>query len=89
MNLDLVVTARNGYNFLDWLSDVGGIQGMIISFLAVGLGILNFNYFENSIVERMFRVKAPDDPNAKIEQGFGFFSKKKEPKPLEIEATLF
>jgi len=51
MNLDKQVISRDGYTFLDWVSDVGGMQGMLISAMAVLLGIWNHNYFDNYLVE--------------------------------------
>lgn len=64
MNLNQRLIYREGYTALDYISDVGGIQGMLISFMAFILGILNFNYFDNHVVEKMFRVKPPKDPDA-------------------------
>ena len=54
MNLDLRVISRDGYTLLDWVSDVGGVQGMLISASAFVLSILNFNYFDNYMVSSLF-----------------------------------
>lgn len=49
-NLNLLRTARDGYTILDWFSDIGGIQGILISFAAILLGIWNYQYLENYMV---------------------------------------
>ena len=43
MNLSQLVIARAGYNILDYLSDIGGMQGMLISGVAFFLAFWNFN----------------------------------------------
>ena len=47
MNLDKTTMARSVYNTLDVLSDVGGIQGSIMSVIGLFLGIWNYNNFDN------------------------------------------
>ena len=84
MNLNQRLIYREGYTALDYISDIGGMQGMLISLMAFILGILNFNYFDNHIVEKMFKVKPPADPGAPKMQGNGFFKVKKEATPLKI-----
>ena len=61
MNLDKVTMARTGYTFLDVLSDVGGINGLFISFFAVIVGFMNYNHFENYLVSRLFMVRGSED----------------------------
>ena len=50
MNLNQVVIARDGYTYLDFLSDIGGMQGLLISVLALFMGIWNHNQLENYMV---------------------------------------
>ena len=57
MNLDKVTMARTGYTFLDVLSDVGGIQGMFLSFFGSVLCILNYNHFDNYLASRLYKIK--------------------------------
>ena len=64
MNLDLRVIARSGYTLLDWVSDVGGMQGMLISLIASILSIWNFNHFDNFLVNRLFKMNQPDNSPA-------------------------
>ena len=84
MNLDMRVIARDGYNSLDFISDVGGMQGMLMSFAAFILGIMNYNYFDNHIVERMFRMKPPPAPIKESKLGVSFSNVKKPPGPIRM-----
>ena len=43
MNLDQIVIERSGYTLLDLLSDVGGLQGILISGISLILSIFNHN----------------------------------------------
>ena len=43
MNLNQLVIAREGYTVLDWISDVGGLQGILISTLAMLISFWNYN----------------------------------------------
>lgn len=57
MNLDHVTLARSRYTILDLLADVGGIQSMIVSGLALLLSYWNYNHFDNTLVSQLFKVK--------------------------------
>ena len=48
---------RSGYTVLDILSDVGGLQGILISLISFSLSILNYNYLENYLVYKLFKSK--------------------------------
>lgn len=56
MNLDLQTLARTGYTVLDVLSDVGGIQSLLMSALGLLLGVLNYNNFDNYMASRLYMV---------------------------------
>ena len=56
---DLTVIAREGYTILDYLSDIGGMQGLLISTAALWLTFWNYNYFDNFMVSRLFRLEKP------------------------------
>ena len=58
MNLDQILIERSGYTVLDILSDVGGLQGILISGISFILGIFNYNYLENYLVYRLFKSNA-------------------------------
>ena len=55
MNLDLTVIHREGYTVLDILSDVGGLQGILVSAFSLLLGIWNHNYLDNFIASKLFK----------------------------------
>ncbi len=61
MNLDQVVIARAGYTVLDWISDIGGMQGMLISFIAWLIAIWNHNMFDNHMVTRLYKIQKHQD----------------------------
>ena len=57
MNLNMKSVARTRYTFLDLLSDVGGIQGLLFTLGSLILGILNYNNFDNYLASRLFKIK--------------------------------
>ena len=46
LNLDRKTIARTGYTFLDVLSDIGGIQSILVSGMVIFLGIWNYKHFD-------------------------------------------
>ena len=54
MNLNLKVIARAGYTILDFISDVGGIQAMLISLVAWVVAFWNYKMFDNYMVSRLY-----------------------------------
>ena len=60
MNLGLQIISRDGYTILDWLSDIGGIQGIFISGLAIFIGYWNYNYLENYMAIKLYQL-GPDN----------------------------
>ena len=56
MNMNLKMVARDGYTILDFLSDIGGILGLLISGITYILVFWNYNYFENFLVTRLFKL---------------------------------
>ena len=54
---DMIIIARNGYTILDVLSDVGGLQGILLSFCFGLITIWNHNNFDNYLASRLFKVK--------------------------------
>ena len=55
MNMDLNIIQRNGYTVLDILSDVGGLQGILISGISLFLGVWNYNNLENYLASKFYR----------------------------------
>ena len=56
MNLNQLVVARDGYTALDLLSDIGGMESMLITGFLYLLSIWNYHYLENYLVARLYRV---------------------------------
>ena len=54
MDLNLNVVDRSGYTLLDVLSDVGGLQGILISGFLLVLSILNHNLLDSYLVSKLF-----------------------------------
>ena len=57
MDLDLIDISRSGYTILDMMSDVGGLQGILLSFCFVLIMIWNHNHFDNYLASRLFKIK--------------------------------
>ena len=67
MNYDLNVVSRNTYNILDLLSDIGGIQSLLVTFFNLLLSIWNYNHFSNYMVSKLYKYKSSPgarDPSA-------------------------
>ena len=60
MNMDLSIVQRTGYTLLDVLSDVGGLQGILISGFALFLSIVNHSSLENYLVSKTFKFEADE-----------------------------
>ena len=56
VNFDQRVVERDVYTFLDLLSDIGGLQGILISGISLALAFWNFNQFDNFMVSRLFKL---------------------------------
>ena len=48
---------REGYTILDYLSDIGGMQSMILSGFALFLSLWNYNYFDDHLVSRLYKFE--------------------------------
>ena len=57
MDLDTVEYKRQGYNFLDLVSDIGGIQSFLLSASALLVGVWNYNMFDNYMVSRLYKLE--------------------------------
>ena len=62
MNLNQIVISRSGYTLLDFLSDVGGINGMLMSCATVVLAFWNYDMLNDSMVTKLFKLK-PKKPS--------------------------
>lgn len=71
MDLDLNILARENYTVLDLLSDIGGIQGILMSGFAMVLGVFNYGHFSTYMASRLFKIKKEDaDEAGKYEYSF-------------------
>ena len=61
MNMDLKILQRNGYTILDMLSDLGGVESILVAAFAFFLSIWNHNNFDNYMVSHLFTYSA--EPN--------------------------
>ena len=52
----MLLISRSGYTILDILADVGGLQGILISGIALLLNICNFNFLDNYLVSKLFKL---------------------------------
>ena len=66
MNMDLTVIQRDGYTVLDILSDVGGLQSVLISAFAILLSIWNHNYLNSYLVSKLYKAAQADDTKEEI-----------------------
>ena len=67
MDLNLTVIAREGYTILDWISDIGGMQGMLLGLIAFLVAIWNYNQFQNYMVTRLYKMEKKDAREGKYE----------------------
>ena len=56
VDLDIVQIAREGYTILDVLSDIGGLQGLLLSFCVAFLVLWNHNNFDNYLASRLYKI---------------------------------
>ena len=58
-NLNQRVIARDGYKALDLLSDIGGMQSILMSAIGYVVAILNYNMLDNFLVNRLYKIQQP------------------------------
>ena len=56
--MDQTLIERSGYTVLDILSDVGGLQGILISAISFILSVLNHNQLGSYLASQLFTSKA-------------------------------
>ena len=52
---------------MDVLSDVGGIQGILLSFAAIIVSILTTNSLDNSLVQRLYTIPPTPERKSKVD----------------------
>ena len=65
MNLDLGIINRTGYNILDVMSDIGGIQSIIITTASVLAGLWNYKHFDTFLTSKLFKIREFGEANSK------------------------
>ena len=76
MNLDRTNLIRECYDILDLLSDVGGIQTIMLVLTSVVLSVLNYGNFDTFMASRLFKIKresATDDGGLNIFKQSDYF----------------
>ena len=58
MNPDLIIIERKGYQILDFLSDLGGMEAFLFSIFSVVLSFLNYNHFNTHMASRLYKIKS-------------------------------
>ena len=48
---------RDGYTFLDVLSDVGGVSSAIIFVLSSIVSLLNYNHLDSYLASHLYKIK--------------------------------
>ena len=56
MNLNLQIYEREGYKFMDVLSDVGGFLGLLASFCQAIVSFANYEHFSTYVASRLFKI---------------------------------
>ena len=61
---------RQVYSFLELLSDIGGLNGILVTIFFIIVSAWNYVAFDNYMVSRLFKIKKPAD---KIDATMDFF----------------
>ena len=54
MNLNQAIVYRKVRNTFDYLSDVGGLQAILVTVISIFLNACKFNLFDNYMVSQLF-----------------------------------
>ena len=65
MNLDVINIKRQNYDVLQLLSDIGGIQGLLVSGFAYLVSIWNYKMFDNNIVHHLYKLVRPSETDSR------------------------
>ena len=63
-DLNMNAFERTVYTSFDFLSDVGGLSGILVSGLWIFVNAWNYNSFDNYMVSNLFKMKKPDNHGA-------------------------
>ena len=63
MNPGLYQVIREGYTFMDILSDIGGVEAVLISVISMFLSFWNYKHFDNYMAKHLYKMN--NESNAK------------------------
>lgn len=63
---DIIDMKRQGYDLLQFLSDIGGIQALLMSGFAFFVSIWNYNMFDNYLVGRLYKLGRTSKDSTKV-----------------------
>ena len=68
MSPDLIQIERSGYTLLDLLSDIGGIQGLLMSFFGFMVSLLNNGFLDHHLAGKLYSntMNSHTDENAPL-----------------------
>ena len=56
VNLNLLFVNRDGYTFIDVLSDVGGINAILVSGISIFLTLWNYKHFDSYMAKHLYKM---------------------------------
>ena len=65
MNLDVIDIKRKNYDILQLMSDIGGVQGLLVSGCAFLLSIWNYKMFDNNMVRYLYKLERPSETDSR------------------------
>ena len=60
MDFDVIQYKKSSYHLFDFISDIGGIQSILISVFASLVSIWNYKMLDNYLVSRLYKLDRED-----------------------------
>ena len=72
LNRDLIFIQRTGYTLLELLSDVGGVQSILMTMIAYIVGLCNYKHFDTYMASQLFKISkhSPDKKSSGEQEHF-------------------
>ena len=61
LDFDLIRSERTYYTFIDWLSDIGGVQSILTSFAGVLISIVKHDRIANFLASNLYKIRNSDE----------------------------